>query len=63
MKRYYIVELDGRTTGRYYNTRVEAEAAATRRRVISGQQEWDVEVVWLYDEYADDDRPYTKVFK
>lgn len=57
MKKYFVIMVNGFQSSNYYGTREEAQAAADRRIVISGQP-WTVREVWLYDEYADDNRPY-----
>lgn len=57
MKKYFVIAVNGFQSSNYYATREEAQAAADRRIAISGQP-WAVREVWLYDEYADDNRPY-----
>ena len=56
MTKYYTIVCNG-IQGKYYHTKEEAQIAADRRRVVAGQH-WEVKEVWLYDGYADDDRPY-----
>ena len=59
MTKYFVITCGSFQGTTYYKTEIEAQAAAERRHNISGQN-WQVKEVWLYDPYADDQRPYRK---
>lgn len=58
MTKYFIIVCNGFQSSQYFRTEQKAQEAADRRNAIIGFRHWMVRSVWLYDNYADDERPY-----
>ena len=66
MRKYYVIMSNNGLQGAHYHTtREQAQEEANRRNAflhndfLKNHCGWSVKELWSYDEYADDERPYT----